>query len=134
MTHDNKGKETGIKIPAEVFTCIGILVMGLVSRQFQTDRPTVGKEVLAGFQTISDSETSSLVGLSTNNLRQRLGKPNDVETSSSYSLSPRDLEGAADTPDESWTYYRKVDHEASGTKMTLSCDVRDGNCVGVKVY
>ena len=131
---NNKDKTNGINIPPFALTCIGILVMVLVSRQFKTDRPTVGKEVLAGFQTISDSETSSLVGLSTNDLRQRLGKPNDVKTSSNRSSSPRDLEGAAETPDESWIYYRKVEHEASGTKMSLSCDVRDGNCVSARVY
>ena len=67
---------------------IGLIVAIFIQMQFfsKSDKPTVGqevvatgKEVLATFQTISDGDTKSLVGLSTGELRQRLGKPDDVD-------------------------------------------------------
>ena len=74
--------------PSGMLFFIGLIVAIFIQMQFfsKSDKPTVGqevvatgKEVLATFQTISDGDTKSLVGLSTGELRQRLGKPDDVD-------------------------------------------------------
>lgn len=116
-----------------LYTYIGILVMVFIQTQLKSDKPTVGKEVvatgkevLASFQTISDADTHSLVGLSTGQFRQRLGKPDSVSF-------PRTLGNTVDLPVECWSYFRKINHEASGKKLTLNCYVQDGKCVSVKL-
>jgi len=82
---------------------------------------------------ISEAEIDSLVGLSTSELRQKLGKPDDVRLKEGASLTPRSPGSTKVKPDESWIYFSKVNHKASGTTMSLSCDVQDGKCVAAKV-
>jgi hypothetical protein len=120
---------------------IFLVLMVLFKSQFKTDKPTVGKdfvaggkEIIAGFDTISDAETDSLIGLSTSELRQRLGKPNNVKFPTKYSLEPRTPATTKVKSDEIWVYFNKVKHKASGTTMSLSCDIRDGKCIAAKIY
>lgn len=82
-------------------------------------------------QTISEADTNSLVGLSTGELRQRLGKPSSVSfLKVNDSSIPKEC---ASECDERWSYYDAVIHEASGTEMNLEAFMNDGKCVFVKV-
>jgi hypothetical protein len=127
-----ENKETEWNIPG-LGLGIFLVLMVLIKSQFKTDKPTVGKEFvaggkefIAGFDTISDSETDSLIGLATAELRQRLGKPDGVNFWNSGTTKVK--------PDETWVYHRKVNHKASGTTMSLSCEVKDSRCIAAEVY
>lgn len=113
-------------------------IMGLIGLLYQsyykTDKPTVVKDFIAGFDTISDAETDFLIGLSTSELRQRLGKPDNVIFSARNYPVPRTSVTSETKPDETWVYFSKVNHKASGTKMSLTCDIRDGKCIAAKSY
>lgn len=128
-----ENKEAGWNVPG-LGLGIFLVLMLLIKSQFNSEGPTVGKDVRAGFQTISVNDANSLVGLSASELRQTLGKPDDVQLPSRYALKSHNSGNEAATPGERWIYFRKVNHEASGTKMGLSCDIQDGNCVAIQVY
>jgi len=131
MTENIEDENTEPELSPIIGGCImvglgWILVWGMIS--CTSDKPPFGREFI-----ISEAEIDSLVGLSTSELRQKLGKPNFVRLEGGSSLTPRSPGSTKVKPDETWHYLDKVKHKASGTTMGLSCDVRDGRCVAAKV-
>ncbi|HBJ34179.1 MAG TPA: hypothetical protein DDZ51_05325 [Planctomycetaceae bacterium] len=129
MTNDNDTNSPGF-----FAYLVGASLLFFFLMQFRKDGPTTGKEIVAGFQTISDTDTDSLINLSTQRLRQKLGKPYRVDFPRRQLVLQRGQDSGSDTPDEIWVYYRKVKHKASGAKMNLSCEIKHGKCVGVKIH
>ncbi len=100
-------------------------------------------ELISEFKTISDSEVTDLHGLTTVQLRERLGKPDTVDIISSkpYKLfssktpSPPESENSSEkNVSEHWRYFRKVTHKSSGTNVGLKCVIKDGKCTEAEMF
>jgi hypothetical protein len=131
MTENIEEENTKNELLSIIWGCVGLgVILTIAWNTFTStsDKPFLGKESIT-----SKAEIDSLVGLSTSELRQKLGKPNFVILKEGSSLTPRSPGSTKIEPDETWHYLDKVKHKASGTTMGLSCDVRDGRCVAAKV-
>lgn len=95
---------------------------------FSPKPPKPIRALRAGSQTIATDEVQTLVGLSAVDLRERLGKPSNVQLRSSP------LWGNQPNADECWRYMQRVLHEASGTKLGLAVYLTEGKCVKASTY
>jgi hypothetical protein len=82
----------------------------------------------AGSQAIATDEVQTLVGLSAADLRERIGKPDNVQLRSSP------LWGNQPNAEECWRYTNRVLHEDSGTKLGLAVYLTGGRCIKAATF
>jgi hypothetical protein len=82
-------------------------------------------------KSIAHSDVQKLVGLSDQQIRERLGKPSFV-----YLLTPGDFRVPEECPsgcDEQWVFYHAVTHKSSGTEMVLKAFMKQSKCVFIRL-
>jgi len=95
---------------------------------FSPKPPKPIRALRAGSQTIATDEVQALVGLSAADLRERIGKPGNVQLRSSP------LWGNQPNAEECWRYMNRVLHEDSGTKLGLAVYLTEGRCIKAATF